>query len=139
MALKKNMTVANLWLVFKIVGFALWAIVFLVISFVLFLLWEQFNDQIFRFCNKNINNKRSFWSIFRISISVRINIYPMSNFMEVLFRYLVFDDFGDPHKRFRTKHEAEMYIVNRPNHTIKRLPAPPKENVFDLIKDEPLF
>ena len=59
--------------------------------------------------------------------------------MEVLFRYLVFDDFGDPHKRFRTKHEAEMYIINRPNHTIKRLAPLPKENPFDLIKEEPLF
>ena len=59
--------------------------------------------------------------------------------MEVLFRYIVFDDFGEPHKRFRTKHEADMYILNRPNHIIKRLPKPPKENVFDLIKDEPLF
>ena len=59
--------------------------------------------------------------------------------MEVLFRYLVFDDFGDPHKRFRTKHEAEMYILNRPNHTIKRLAPLPKENPFDLIKEEPLF
>ena len=59
--------------------------------------------------------------------------------MEVLFRYLVFDDFGDPIMRFRTKHEAEMYIMHRPNHMIKKLPAPPKENVFDLIKDEPPF
>jgi hypothetical protein len=59
--------------------------------------------------------------------------------MEVLFRYLVFDDFGDPHKRFRTKHEAEMYILNRPNHTIKRLAPLPKENPFDLIKEEPPF
>ena len=59
--------------------------------------------------------------------------------MEVLFRYLVFDDFDDPHKRFRTKHEAEMYILNRPNHKIVKLPPQEKENVFDLIKDEPLF
>lgn len=59
--------------------------------------------------------------------------------MEILFRYIVFDDFGEPHKRFRTKHEADMYILNRPSHTIKRLPKPPKENVFDLIKDEPPF
>ena len=57
----------------------------------------------------------------------------------MIFRYLVFDDFGDPHKRFRTKHEAEMYILNRPNHTIKRLAPLPKENPFDLIKEEPLF
>lgn len=63
----------------------------------------------------------------------------MNYSMEVLFRYLVFDDFGDPHKRFRTKHEAEMYIINRPHHTIKRLLALPKENVFDLITDEPPF
>lgn len=63
----------------------------------------------------------------------------MNYSMEVLFRYLVFDDFGDPHKRFRTKHEAEMYILNRPNHTIKRLAPLPKENPFDLIKEEPLF
>jgi len=63
----------------------------------------------------------------------------MSWAMEVLFRYLVFDDFGEPHKRFRTKHEAEVYIQNRPNHKIERLPTPPKENVFDLITDEPPF
>lgn len=59
--------------------------------------------------------------------------------MEVLFRYLVFDDFDDPHKRFRTKHEAEMYILNRPNHKIVKLPPQEKENVFDLIKEEPPF
>jgi hypothetical protein len=63
----------------------------------------------------------------------------MSNTMEVLFRYIVFDDFGEPHKRFRTKHEAEMYVSTKPSHTIKSLPKPPKENVFDLITDEPLF
>jgi hypothetical protein len=63
----------------------------------------------------------------------------MSNFMEVLFRYLVFDDLGEPIRRFRTKHEAECYILHRNNHRIERLPAPPKENVFDLITDEPLF
>ena len=63
----------------------------------------------------------------------------MNYSMEVLFRYLVFDDFGDPHKRFRTKHEAEMYIQNRPNHKIVKLPPQEKENVFDLITDEPLF
>ena len=63
----------------------------------------------------------------------------MNYAMEVLFRYLVFDDFGDPHKRFRTKHEAEMYILNRPNHKIVKLPPQEKENVFDLITDEPLF
>jgi hypothetical protein len=63
----------------------------------------------------------------------------MSNFMEVLFRYLVFDDVGDPIRRFRTKHEADCYILHRPDHKIVRLPAPPKENVFDLITDEPLF
>ena len=59
--------------------------------------------------------------------------------MEVLFRYLVFDDFDEPHKRFRTKHEAEVYIQNRPNHKIVKLPPQEKENVFDLIKDEPPF
>jgi hypothetical protein len=59
--------------------------------------------------------------------------------MEVLFKYLVFDDFGEPIRRFRTKHEAEFYIQDKPNHIIKRLPAPPRENVFDLITDEPLF
>jgi hypothetical protein len=63
----------------------------------------------------------------------------MSNFMEVLFRYLVFDDLGEPIRRFITKHEAECYILHRGNHRIERLPAPPKENVFDLITDEPLF
>ena len=59
--------------------------------------------------------------------------------MEILFRYLVFDDFGEPHRRFRTKHEAESYVANRPNHKIKKIPLPPKENVFGLIPDEPLF
>lgn len=59
--------------------------------------------------------------------------------MEVLFRYLVFDDYGDPIRRFRTKHEAECYVLHRPKHHIVRLPPPPKENVFDLITDEPLF
>lgn len=63
----------------------------------------------------------------------------MNYTMEVLFRYIVFDDFGEPHRRFRTKHEAETYIENKPNHRIERLPAPPKENVFDLITDEPPF
>ena len=59
--------------------------------------------------------------------------------MEVLFRYLVFDDFGEPVMRFRTKHEAECFVLHKPHHTIKRLPNPPKENVFDLILDEPPF
>jgi hypothetical protein len=59
--------------------------------------------------------------------------------MEVLFRYLVFDDVGEPIMRFRTKHEAECYILHRGNHRIEKLPAPPKENVFDLITDEPPF
>ena len=59
--------------------------------------------------------------------------------MEVLFRYIVFDDFDEPHKRFRTKHEAEVYIQNRPNHKIVKLPPQEKENVFDLITDEPPF
>ncbi len=44
MILKKNMILANLWLAFKIVGFALWAIVFLVVSLILFYIWEEFND-----------------------------------------------------------------------------------------------
>lgn len=57
----------------------------------------------------------------------------------MIFRYLVFDDFGEPHKRFRTKHEADMYILNKPNHIIRRLAPKPKENPFDLIKEEPLF
>ena len=59
--------------------------------------------------------------------------------MEVLFRYLVFDDLGEPIRRFRTKHEAECYVLHRPNHRIKKLPPAPIENVFDLISDEPLF
>ena len=63
----------------------------------------------------------------------------MSITMEVLFRYIVFDDFDEPHKRFRTKHEAEVYIQNRPNHKIVKLPPQKKENVFDLITDEPPF
>jgi len=52
---------------------------------------------------------------------------------------LVFDDLGEPIRRFRTKHEAECYILHRGNHRIERLPALPKENVFDLITDEPPF
>ena len=59
--------------------------------------------------------------------------------MEVLFRYLVFDDVNEPIRRFRTKHEAECYVIHRPNHKITRLPLPPKENVFDLIHDETPF
>jgi hypothetical protein len=52
---------------------------------------------------------------------------------------LVFDDVGEPIRRFRTKHEAECYILHRGNHRIEKLPDLPKENVFDLIKDEPPF
>jgi hypothetical protein len=63
----------------------------------------------------------------------------MNNLMEVIFRYLVFDDLGEPIRRFRTKHEAECYILHRGNHKIERLPALPKENVFNLITDEPPF
>lgn len=63
----------------------------------------------------------------------------MNYSMEVLFRYLVFDDLGEPIRRFRTKHEAECYILHRGNHKIERLPALPKENVFDLIRDDPPF
>jgi hypothetical protein len=59
--------------------------------------------------------------------------------MEVLFRYLVFDDLGDPIRRFRTKHEAECYVLHRANHKIVRLPPAVKEDIFNLIKDEPLF
>ncbi len=59
--------------------------------------------------------------------------------MEILFRYLVFDDIGESIRRFRTKHEAECYILHRPEHRIQRLPAPPKENVFELIKEEAPF
>jgi len=57
--------------------------------------------------------------------------------MEVLFRYIVFDDFGEPHKRFRTKHEAEVYMMNKPGHSIKSLPKPPKENMFELYEEAP--
>lgn len=39
----KNMTVQNLWLVFKILGFLLWVAIFLVIGLVLYFLWEEFN------------------------------------------------------------------------------------------------
>lgn len=59
--------------------------------------------------------------------------------MEILFRYLVFDDCGDAVRRFRTKHEAECYVLHRPNHKIVRLPPPVKEDIFNLIKDEPPF
>jgi hypothetical protein len=38
------MILANLWLAFKIVGFVLWAIIFLVVSLILFYLWEEFNN-----------------------------------------------------------------------------------------------
>jgi hypothetical protein len=43
---------------------------------------------------------------------------------------------GEPIRRFRTKHEAECYVLHRGNHRIERLPAIPKENVFDLIHEE---
>lgn len=39
----KNMILADLWLAFKIVGFILWVVIFLVISFVLYFVWEEFN------------------------------------------------------------------------------------------------
>ena len=39
------MTVANLSLVFKIVGFILWVPLFLVVALVLYLLWEEFNGK----------------------------------------------------------------------------------------------
>ena len=55
------------------------------------------------------------------------------------FRYLVIDDFGDEIRKFMTKHEAQFYVLNKPDHSIKSLPKAPKENVFDLIKAEPLF
>lgn len=58
---------------------------------------------------------------------------------KVIFGYLVIDDLGESIRRFKTKHEANHYIYNKPNHIIKRLPRPPKINVFDLIKAEPLF
>jgi hypothetical protein len=57
--------------------------------------------------------------------------------MEILFRYLVFDDFGEPIRRFRTKHEAECYVLHRPNHTIKVLPKPKKENIFEIYEEAP--
>ena len=56
-----------------------------------------------------------------------------------MFNYVVFDDFNETIRKFRTKHEALFYILNKPNHIIKRLPKQPKENVFNLIKAEPLF
>jgi hypothetical protein len=56
-----------------------------------------------------------------------------------MFNYLIIDDFGEAIRKFRTKHEALFYVLNKPNHIIKRLPKAPKENVFDLIKAEPLF
>ena len=37
------MTVANLLLAIKIVGFILWIPLFLVVALVLYLLWEEFN------------------------------------------------------------------------------------------------
>ena len=37
------MTLANLWSVFKIVGFLLWVAIFLVIALVLYFLWEEFS------------------------------------------------------------------------------------------------
>jgi hypothetical protein len=40
----KNMTVQNLLLAFKIIGFILWICIFLFIAFFLFLLWEEFNE-----------------------------------------------------------------------------------------------
>jgi hypothetical protein len=75
------------------------------------------------------------WCLF----SVRMDICAVINIMEVLFRYLVFDDFGEPIRRFRTKHEAEFYVQDKPNHIIRKLAPLPSENPFNLIKDEPLF
>lgn len=57
--------------------------------------------------------------------------------MELLFRYIVFDDFGEPHRRFRTRHEAEVYCLNKPKHFIKVLPKPPKENIFETFEEAP--
>ena len=57
----------------------------------------------------------------------------------MIFRYLILDDFGDPIRKFRTRHEAKLYILNKPNHIIRRLAPKPKENPFDLIKEEPPF
>ena len=57
----------------------------------------------------------------------------------MIFRYLILDDFGDPIRKFRTRHEAQFYVLNKPDHLIKTLPKLLKENVFDLIKAEPLF
>jgi hypothetical protein len=68
-----------------------------------------------------------------------MDICAVINIMEVLFRYLVFDDFGEPIRRFRTKHEAEFYVQDKPNHIIRKLAPLPSENPFNLIKDEPLF
>jgi tryptophan-rich sensory protein len=45
MELKRNMTVANLLLAIKIVGFLLWVAIFLVVSLVLYFLWEEFNGK----------------------------------------------------------------------------------------------
>ena len=56
-----------------------------------------------------------------------------------MFNYVVIDYFNETIRKFRTKHEALFYILNKPNHIIKRLPKQSKENVFDLIKAEPLF
>ena len=56
-----------------------------------------------------------------------------------MFNYLIIDDFGEAIRKFRTKHEAECYVLHRPNHKIERLPPQPKENVFNLITDEPPF
>jgi len=56
----------------------------------------------------------------------------MKIIMEVLFRYIVFDEFGEPIRRFRTKHEAEAYVEERPNHVIKELLKPKTD---DLVYD----
>jgi hypothetical protein len=55
--------------------------------------------------------------------------------MEVLFRFLVFDEFGEPIRRFATKHEAEVYCLHRGGHTIKELPKTDKDNIFRIFGD----
>ena len=53
--------------------------------------------------------------------------------MDISFKYLVFDDSDEPIRRFATKHEAESYVLHRPNHRIEKLPPVPLENLLGFI------
>lgn len=55
------------------------------------------------------------------------------------FTYAVMDS-GDMIRKYRwSSKEAKWYQDTHKNIQVIRLPKAPKENVFDLIKAEPLF